>query len=115
MVTKAGDLLLLQVVLPRAPRLAPGEWTLVTLLAGVHSSMAGEMAAGREDVVARAADELLFGQRVLDHRHDLGLLAVGHVAGGEGVVTGQRVGRFICCGGTLLGGSFSRHMGWETR
>lgn len=95
--------LLLQIILPGTPGLAPGERALVSLFASVHGCMPGEVTAGRKNIVARAADELLFGQWVLDHWHDLlGLLAMGHVAGWKLVVTRKRVCRLICCVGVLF-------------
>lgn len=54
------DVLLLEVVLPRAARLAAGEGALVVPLAGVHARMAREVARRRERALARRADVFLF-------------------------------------------------------
>lgn len=82
--------LLLQIVLPRAARLAPWKWTFMILFASVYPSMASKMTAGGESTIASETYMFLFLNRVLDYGDYL-LFHEAQTSGLEMVVWGWRV------------------------
>lgn len=94
------DLLLLEIVLPRAARFAAGEGALMVPLAGVHSRVAGEVPARSERPVACSANMLLLRRRCRRRNRRTVPTAAGGTAAAVGVtvvrvwaMVGHRDGR----------------------